>query len=95
MLCGMSRERHVAEPLLGAVAERGQPRVDLGERRLDRDQPVAEVGDVALAVGVQEVVQGGDQAHRLAELAPGRCRRRAAEKPASDPVSRFQDANRE
>src|SRR5206468_224627 len=42
--------------------------------RLDRDQPVAEVGDVALPVGVEEVVQGRDQAHRVPELAQVRVR---------------------
>ena len=62
------RERYEPLPLLGPVAQRGQPRVHLRERRLDRHQAVGEVGDVARAVGVQEVVQRGHHAHRMPEL---------------------------
>ena len=60
------RERHEPLPLLAPVPQPGQPRVH--PARLDRHQPVAEVGDVAPAVGVEEVVQRGDQAHRVPEL---------------------------
>ena len=61
-------ERNVSEPLLCAVAESRQAGVDLRERRLNRDEAVAEICDVPLLVGVQEVVQGGDQTHRVPEL---------------------------
>ena len=65
---GHLRKRHVTEPLLRPVAERREPRVDLARRRLDGNEAVPEECDVAPLVGVQEIVERGDEAHGVLEL---------------------------